>query len=140
MPEEWRIRIALARPPGLELWQELMDDPSKRKRTVAERLYRGRIRWLGRLEHRQLQLRPVEPRLLDLGARHRLHDVVDVTRPPVHVRPERHVHLVGLHELRDERTRALEQRPRLERFRILEVGDVDDVAPRLDEQRPDAER
>lgn len=77
----------------------------------------------------------VHPRL-----RHRLDDEVDVDRDGVHVRPQGDVDLLGALELGDDRSGLLQDRAELRCLGGIEVGDVDDVALRLDDQRADPER
>lgn len=70
----------------------------------------------------------------------RLDHEVDMTRCPVHVGPEAHVHLVGLGELLHAPGRLRQQRPHLVSLRDIEIGHVEAVAQGLHEKRAYAKR
>ena len=65
---------------------------------------------------------------------------MDVARDAVGVGPEADVDLLGVEGPRHRRGSAPQERADLRRLVLVEVGDVKDVALRLDDQRPDAER
>ena len=70
----------------------------------------------------------------------RLDNEMDMTRPSVRVRPEAHIHLVGVSQLSYGGRRLSEQVPELGCFARQEVGDGSDMANRLYDQGAHAKR
>jgi len=65
---------------------------------------------------------------------------VDVARDAAGVGPEADIDLLGAKGLGDRGRDPSQQRPELGRLVLVEIGDVENVALRLDDQRADPER
>lgn len=70
----------------------------------------------------------------------RLDNEMDMNRPSIRVRPEAHVHLVGVSQLTDGGCCLREQLPELGCLARQEVGDGSDMANRLYDQGAHAKR
>lgn len=74
------------------------------------------------------------------GAGNRLDDEVDVDRLGVHVRPEGDVDLLGCFQPCDDCRCLLKNGAQLGSLGLVEVRDMNDMALRLDDQGPNAQR
>jgi hypothetical protein len=67
-------------------------------------------------------------------------DDVDVAGRPARVRPQTDVDLLRPDRLRDGRRRPPQQRTEDHTLGLVKVGNMHDMAQRLDDERPEAER
>lgn len=89
-------------------------------------------------EHLELEPGAICPALLgDPLCRDRLHNPMEVLGNPICMRPQCHVDLLRTFELRHDRRGLLEYGAEFSCLSRKQIGDVDDVAPGLDDQRPD---
>lgn len=108
---------------------------------MRERLGLSPVQGFASLEHRQLEHRSIKlPVLIHSATRHGLNHEVDVPRSAAAVGPKRHVHLLGPRQIRDDRPNADKKRPKRLRLCFVELPQVHDVTPGLDDECPDAQR
>ena len=67
---------------------------------------------------------------------HGLNDEVNVCWP---VRPETHVHLLGIAQARHDTSRVPNKRAEFSGFGFIEIGNVNDVTFRFDDKRSEPE-